>query len=527
MSKQPNFVFIITDQQRADYLSCTGHPVLKTPNIDKIAQNGTIFNRFHVANPVCMPNRACLLTGRHSSVNGVRMNGNDLPMHMATFPQALNAHGYDTALIGKSHVQTFTDIPAPIGKNPRGKGPLTNAIDIGDEAQYLQEDKQEWKDKGRAALQTPFYGYDHVDLVTFHGDMTGGAHEVWIREQTDAPDQLDQLRGPENQLDHDYTCPQAIRTALPEELYSTQYIQNCTTAYLSDPARQEKPFFTFVSFPDPHHPFTPPGKYWDMYKPEDMPVPDNFDDPPNAPPHLQWVKEQEPAPPTKFTTMATHMNRRQAQEAMALTCGMIAMIDDAVGEIMQTLEAQGLADNTILVFTADHGDYLGDHGLLFKGGLHYQSLIRVPMLWCDPRQKQPAVIDELCSTLDFAPTIMAQAGVPAFHGIQGVDISSLLDGSSQTLPRDRLLIEEDTYEVDILGFDGQVRERTLLKGQYRISVFQDKDWGEIYDLKADPLEMRNLWDEPEYRELRNELMWELLQALMTADDRSPWPKLEA
>ena len=182
---------------------------------------------------------------------------------------------------------------------------------------------------------------------------------------------------------------------------------------------------------------------------------------------------------------------------MALTCGMITMIDDAVGGIMQTLKEQGLADNTILVFTADHGDYLGDHGLLFKGGLHYQSLIRVPMLWCDPRQQQPAVIDELCSTLDFAPTIMAQAGVPAFHGIQGVDLSDLLAGSQKTLERQRLLIEEDTYEVDILGFDGQIRERTLLKDQYRISVFQDKGWGEIYDLEADPLEMRNLWDEPE------------------------------
>ena len=248
MSKQPsqapNFVFIITDQQRADYLGCTGHPVLKTPNIDKIAKNGTVFNRFHVANPVCMPNRACLLTGRHSSVNGVRMNGNDLPMHMATFPQVLSAYGYDTALMGKSHVQTFTDIPAPIGENPMGKGPLTNAIDIGDESQYRQEDKQEWQQKGREALQTPFYGYDHVDLVTFHGDMTGGAHEVWMREQTN---QLDELRGPHKQLPHDYSCTQAIRTALPEEMYSTSYIKECATAYLSDPARQDKPFFAFVS----------------------------------------------------------------------------------------------------------------------------------------------------------------------------------------------------------------------------------------------------------------------------------------
>ena len=522
--KQPNFVFIITDQQRADYLSCTGHPTLKTPNIDKIAKNGTIFNRFHVAQPVCMPNRACLLTGRHSSVNGVRMNGNDLPMHMVTFPQVLSANGYDTSLIGKSHLQTFTDITAPIGVNPLGNGPLSDAINIGDESLYLQENIEAWDEKGRDALQTPYYGFDHVDLVTFHGDMTGGAHEVWLREQTD---KLDEIRCAKNQLDHDYTCSQAIRTAMPEELYSTSYVKDCAKKYLSDEARQEKPFFSFVSFPDPHHPFNPPGKYWGMHKPEDMVLPENFDDSEDAPAHLKWVKEQAPPGQTEFHTMSTHQNRRQMQEAMALTCDMIVMIDDAVGEILQTLEDQGLADNTILVFTADHGDYLGDHGLLFKGGLHYQSLIRVPMLWNDPRQQQPAFIDTLCSTMDFAPTIMKLAGVPAYAGIQGLDLSDLIAGDDRDLSRTRLLIEEDSYDIDVLGFEGQVRERTLLKDNYRISVFQGKDWGEIYDLEADPLEMHNLWDKPEHQDLRNQLTWELLQALIDADDRSPWPKLEA
>ena len=108
-----------------------------------------------------------------------------------------------------------------------------------------------------------------------------------------------------------------------------------------------------------------------------------------------------------------------------------------------------------------------------------------------------------------------------------MDISELLDGSNPELDRDRLLIEEDTYEADVLGFEGQVRERTLLKDNYRISVFLGKDWGEIYDLEADPLEMHNLWDEPEHQDLRNKLTWELLQAVIDADDRSPWPKLEA
>jgi len=111
--------------------------------------------------------------------------------------------------------------------------------------------------------------------------------------------------------------------------------------------------------------------------------------------------------------------------------------------------------------------------------------------------------------------------------MQGKDLSDLLSGEQQTLGRDRILVEEDTYGVNMLGFGGQIRERTLLKDHYRISVFLGKDWGELYDLKADPLEMKNLWDDPDSRELRNTMTWELLQAVIDADDRSPWPKWEA
>ena len=153
MSKPPNFLFFMTDQHRADYLSCAGHPVLRTPNIDRIAESGTLFTRSYVANPVCMPNRAALMTGRLSSVNGVRQNGNDLPLHMTTFTQILQAGGYDTALLGKAHLQTMTDFPVPIGNNPAGKGALANAIDIGDESDYLSESNAQWIEQGGGAVR--------------------------------------------------------------------------------------------------------------------------------------------------------------------------------------------------------------------------------------------------------------------------------------------------------------------------------------------------------------------------------------
>ncbi|MEZ5649750.1 MAG: sulfatase-like hydrolase/transferase [Burkholderiaceae bacterium] len=528
-TERPNILFIITDQQRADWLGCTGHPVLRTPNIDRIAAGGTVFDRAYVGNPVCMPNRASLMTGRLSSVTGVRQNGNPLPPFMTTFTEVLSAGGYDTALIGKAHFQTFTEIPAPIGSNPAGAGRLANAVDIGPDTGFVSESIAGWRARGPDVVRLPYYGFDHADLVTFHGDMTGGAHEHWLRQQV--PD-LDALRGPHNGLPHDYTCPQALRTALPEALYSTSYVKMRALEYLNDAARRERPFFAFVSFPDPHHPFTPPGRYWDMYRPEDMVLPDNLGGHVRAPRSLDWIFAQEVVDgpdslmPQTFVTGAMRLNERQLREAMALTCGMTAMIDDAVGEILDALERNGQDRDTIIVFTSDHGDYMGDHGLILKGGPHFQSLIRVPLLIKDPRRvAQCARTQALASTLDMAPTILAMAGLTPFADIQGIDLGPVLDGATPS--RDALLIEEDSYDVDLFGLNGQYRARTLQTGRYRLTTYLGERWGELYDLQEDPLERVNLWDEPGARELHHALIWQLMQAMMDGCSRSPWPTWEA
>lgn len=522
-SERPNFVFFMTDQQRADFLGCTGHPVLRTPHIDAIAARGTVMNRFYVSNPVCMPNRAVFMSGLMSSVNGVRQNGNVLPHFVTTFPEVLAAEGYDTALFGKSHLQTMTDLETPIGDNPAGTGGLANAIDIGPPEDYLWEDRTNWAENGPLDVDLPFYGFQSVDFVLFHGDRTGGHHAAWLAEQVEDPEAL---RGPENQLPHDYGCPQAVRTALPEELYSTSYVKTRAIEFLDDPARSEAPFFAFVSFPDPHHPFAPPGKYWDMYDPQEMPELENLDAHQNPPPHLQWVRDQPFADEMKPRTNAVKMRPEHLKQAQALTCGMLTMIDDAVGEIMATLEEKGLADNTIVAFTSDHGDYLGDHGLCFKGGLHFQSLIQVPMIWADPRVEQPATSDVLASTLDLAPTILSAANARAYSGMQGTDLTSTLAGRS-TPDRSEILIEEQTYLQNILGFEGQVRVRTLVDERWRITVYHGVEWGELYDLVDDPDECLNLWDDPDFAAVRQDLTWRLVQSQISYSPQTPWPPREA
>ncbi|MEE8396242.1 MAG: sulfatase-like hydrolase/transferase [bacterium] len=516
MADRVNFLYFITDQHRADYLGCYGHPRLKTPHIDSIAEGGTRFDRFYVASPVCMPNRATLMTGRMTSVHGVRHNGLPLPSTANTFVDVLRAAGYDTALIGKSHLQNFTGRASLLGPNPAGEGALANAVR--DEAHYDLESPEFWEKFRGPDFPTPFYGFNHVDLVTEHGDANGGHYAEWLREK--APEAAS-LTGAENQLPHEMVCPQAVRTALPEDLYSTSYIRDRAKQYIQRAAAAENPFFAFVSFPDPHHPFNPPGRYWDLYRPNDMQLPPSFDAHKNPPPPLRAIKEQfEAGTAVRNSQSAFAVTGQEAREAMALTCGMIAMVDDAVGSILELLRSTGLAENTVVIFNADHGDYMGDHGIMLKGPLHFQGMVRVPFLWNDPMQKSAPVSDHLTGTVDVARTVLARAGATPYTGMQGIDLATALtQGSPQ---RDAILIEDDGSRGNF-GFDPPHRVRTLITGHARLSIYLDQGWGELYDLKNDPHELENLWDAPQSRPLREELMEKMAQELMRVVDRSPWP----
>ena len=520
---RPNFVFVITDQQRADSLGCTGHPVVRTPTLDALAARGTAFDRFYVASPVCMPNRASLMTGRMPALHGVRLNGVPLSRRNVTFVELLRAAGYDTALVGKSHLQNFTDQPPvappcdPAGRAPPPPG-LAQALRP-DLAEYDIEGPAFWADPA-ARVPTPFYGFDHVELVTGHGDDVGGDYRRWLLEREP---RAERLLGRPNQLAHDYTCPQAVRTALPEELYSTNFIAERASAWLADPARAETPFFLNVSFPDPHHPLNPPGRYWDMYAPEDMPVPRAFQTDGWTPPaHVQAVLDQRAAGHANLNGMnSIAVTAHEAQEARALTCGMVSMIDAAVGRILDALDTAGLARNTVVVFTSDHGDHLGDHRLMLKGAEAYDQVIRVPFLWADPagegaghRHGGPA------STIDIPATILDRAGLAPYAGMQG---RSLLPAIRDGAPvRDATLIQYD-HQRPHPALNRPPRVHTLVDGRWRLSLFEGTDQGELYDLDTDPDEFVNLWNDPAHALCRAGLVERLAREEIANVDRVPLP----
>jgi len=527
---RPNFVLFITDQHRVDYLSCYGHKVLKTPHIDSIAARGMRFENFHVATPVCMPNRSTLMTGRMPSVHGARGNGLPLPLNSNTFVGALGAGGYATALVGKSHLQNFSGM-GPIQKRPAARAG-DRALDaefaeatkpVAEDGGYDQEAPERWSSGQDFAMRLPFYGFQHVDLCTGHGDRVGGHYYVWLKSKR--PD-ADALRDPKNQLAHDYVCPQAIRSPIPEELYPTSYIADKACDWLGGYARAKRddPFFLMVSFPDPHHPFTPPGHYWSMYRPDDMALPPSFE-PGNRPlaRSVAWALAQRASGKANTGEQAAFaVDAREAREAMALSCGMIAMIDDAIGRVLAALAASGKAEDTVVIFTTDHGDYLGDHRLLLKGPAHFDGITHVPFIWAEPGARAPRTNGVLGSTLDIAATILDRARIQPYNGIQGQSLLPAVNGEPLTPPRDCLVIEDD-HQRTSMGFAGPPRLRTLITERHRMTIAADDPYGELYDRRTDPHEMVNLFDDPAERGLRGELMERLAYREMELADRSPLP----
>ena len=466
-----------------------------------------------------MPNRASLMTGRLPSRHGVRHNGIELSLDETTFVDQLRLAGYATAHVGKSHLQNIETLPPGY---PREGEPRLPREARGKEAGgHGQEIWKRWEDDPDCDIETPFYGFETVDLVIHHADTAFGHWRRWIRKQ--AKD-ADKLIGPENahatpeiELSK---CRQAWRTKVPEELYPTAWIAERTIARLRELKSSGKPWFLHCSFPDPHHPFTPPGRYWDLAKAEDIPAPDSFHAPHRGlAPHMRWLYEmRDTGRALKHSQALFACSEREAREAIAFNHANNACIDDAIGRVMAELAALGLAKDTVVIYTADHGEFAGDHQLLLKGPVHYDGLVRVPFIWSDPSGPTGARSAALAQTTDIAATVLDRAGVQPWNGLQGLSLMKLIGNEAQEM-RKRLLIEEEGQRY-YMGFPDRVRMRSVITDRHRLSLYDGVPWGELYDLREDPQELANLWDD---KSLRGALTEELGRAMIEHSETSPYP----
>ena len=521
--RRPNFLLISTDQQRADHLGCYGARVLKTPQIDSLAARGILFERAYVSSPVCMPNRASLVTGRMPSLHGVRHNGLNLPLDTATIGDVLRAAGWATALVGKAHFQCMTENESAILARQEGpKAPVPEAR-CAENRRYDQELAAKWQQDPDHDLQYPYYGFETVDLTVEHGDRVEGHYSRWLAERHPDPDTL---RGPVNALPgRERAAPQAWRTALPEDLYPTRYIEERTIGRLKEFARdRDTPFLLWASFTDPHHPFTPPGKYWDLYHPGAVDIPGSFTLAEKAdwPKRLKRIRRDGLA--RLSATAAISVDEPELRGAIALTYGMIAMIDDAIGSILSALEELGLDGDTIVIFLSDHGDLMGDLGLLFKGPYHYQSLIRIPLIWADGRSPEARGHSGYVSTTDVAASICQAARVPPFNGMQG---RTFVDEAGEPITNRECVLIEDEVQTLLPGHATRGRARTLLAEGWRLSIYDDVEQGELYNLEEDPDEVDNRWSALSSGRMKNDMMERMVREMIAHSETSPLPEYAA
>jgi arylsulfatase len=488
--ERPNILLITTDQQRADMLGCYGNPVIRTPNVDRMAQEGVRFDRAYVANPLCMPSRATIMTGQFPSKHGVYSNGIPLREEIPTLPGALTDAGYYTAALGKLHL-------TPYGGNG------------------YRESVADWETQPYGDWHGPYYGFQEVHLILGHNGPAGHFGE-WLQEHhPDVPEkfwQIEGRRGPAN-------TPITWKSAVPVEAHSSTWVGNVTVDFLrSRPADQ--PFFAWASFPDPHHPFCPPEEIADMYNPADVPLPPRRPgDLDSRPPQYKaWYEEGVRHEGFGGNFIPAKLSEANLREMIAFNYAEVTLIDQNVGRILAELDRQGLAENTIVIFTADHGELLGEHGLLLKGPFMCEGLLRVPFVVCWPRGQGEAgaATEALVSLTDLMPTLLAAAGVAIPDGVQGRSFLPVLAGEAPAV-RDAVLTEfHSTYFPDL-------NLRTLRTPDYKLVYYPGKPYGELYDLQKDPDEFENRWDDAAYAQVRNELMQRLVDELIGQETDRPGP----
>ena len=478
----PNIVFIMSDDHAYQAISAYGHGLNNTPNIDRIAQEGAIFTRACVTNSICAPSRAVMLTGKHSFINGKVDNVQPFNWDQDNFPKLLQANGYQTALIGKIHLDGLPQgfdysmvLPGQghyynpdflvNGEKQRFEGYVTD-ITTEETMKWLKETRD--PDKPFCLLyhqKAPHRNWKPgPKYLTLYDDTTFMAPPTYYDDASQYAGRGTAARTQEMEVDghaqwgHDFKMvvdPNGDSTGFTRELerFTAEQLEQWKAAY--DPKNEE---------------------FKRMYASQDI-------DFKNSGPEHQGV--------------ANWKYNRYIKDYLRT----IQSVDDGVGEVLDYLEENGLAENTIVVYTSDQGFYLGEHGWFDKRFMYEQSF-RTPLIVRYPKEIQAGTtIDKLVQNLDFAPTFLDYAGVETPEAMQGESFRQLVGGETDEW-RDAVYYTYYEYPSVhmVKRHYGVATERYKL-----IHFYYDVDEWELYDLEKDPYEMNSVYNEPEYAEVREDL----------------------
>jgi len=468
-NQKPNIIYLFSDQHRHDAMGCAGNSVIQTPNLDRLANRGVRFTRAYCQSPVCQPSRASVITGRYTHQHGIARNFNkDLDPGWPTMMKQLQAAGYFTAEIGKTHFYS----------PPRDRMKQT--------ADGLELDLRECADIIRS------FGFDYV-LEEFDRYVHAFPTARLITPYTEYLQAKGRLKPYQEQIRSIWRLTphhwDGVTSVLPQEDDLTSFLADQTIQWLND-YDQDKPFFLNVSFVQPHVPLMD-DPVWAKYY-EDAPIPLGPRRP-AAKPNDVWGGYLE-------ESLSKHSNSELLTDEYVINgarhyYGMVSLIDQRIGDIVRTVEERGFADNTWFVYSADHGEMLGDHNLMAKMNF-YKSSVLVPAIIQPPGGREPMVVDDPIESIDLTASILDIAGAESLPGSQARSILPYLNGRGK--PKEAIFSAIEDREGNY--FIMVATER------YRLTIERNSGvYCELFDLREDPDELDNLVNDPAVKGLLDDL----------------------
>lgn len=447
MARRPNVLFLMSDQHNAESMGCAGHGTVRTPALDRIASRGVRFTSAFCNNPICAPSRISFATGQYPHTHRLLGNNNfELDdRNPDTLAASFRRHGYQTALIGKAHM-----------------------IRAWDREGFEHIRYCDLCDADRADPTSNHYFKYLVDLGL--GDSY---------EDGSLPRDSEAVR------------KKCAAAKLPYEHSVEHWTGQETLAFLEqrDPSR---PFFVHMTFERPHPHWTPAAEHVGMYDPDAIELgPDAAD---------WWEHRWQGRPEFIMRTAADRMHgfsERDLKKALACHFALVTVIDMEIGRVLDRLERDGELANTIVVYTADHGDFAGDHGICDKNMGIYESIHRIPFLLMSPGGRAGCTCGAIIESVDLFPTLCELADVPCPACVDGRSIVAEAQGHGAGKP---FAVCEWDYPAP------QRRVNAIRTSRHRLVYYSHPQGGELYDHAVDPYEMTNLWDRTEYRETRLELL---------------------
>ncbi|WP_059372145.1 sulfatase-like hydrolase/transferase [Achromobacter sp. Marseille-Q4954] len=498
MSDVQNVLFIMADQLRADHLSCYGHPYLQTPSLDALAARGVRFDRAFVNSGVCGPSRMSYYTGRYPSSHGATWNRVPLSVNEITLGEYLAGQGRELALAGKTHI-----IPDKAGMERLsidGSSELGALLGRGGFTELDRYDGHHTPgDESGYPAFLRRHGYDSADPWTDYViaavDAAGQAVSGWNMRNAHLP----------------------ARVAEPHS----------ETAYMTDQAldfmkrRGSQPWVLHLSYVKPHWPYMAPDPYHKRYTPDQcLPVRRNREELENAHPVVAAYRQHEES--VSFSSDECVRVVRPAYQ------GLIRQLDDHLGRLFDYMEGAGLMKNTLIVFTADHGDFLGDHWLGEKE-LFYDTVQRVPFIVMDPSAAADATrgraLDDMVESVDLAPTVLRALGKSGpGHRLEGRELQALLHGRDAATPWRDCVYSELDYSFRqarlLCGKTPQnARAWSVRTDRWRYVYWLDER-EQLFDLHADPEEFQDLGASSAHAQTRQALRQRLLEWMLRGKRRT-------